>query len=313
MSGNKKIKILSIDGGGVRGIIPLVILSHIESLLPKGKPLAKYFDIISGTSIGGIIALMLAHPKEYSAQTILDLFPDIAKSIFKQSFFKKLDSTGIFGPKYDATNLENELDEYLGEATLNDGLTKLCIPAFSMKTNSIVCFEDNFNMKTLLMKDVGRATSAAPTYFSPFYFNWDIYIDGGISVNDPAEEALKYAKQIFTISDNCYSPFVLSIGTGIQKLNYNIYDAGNWGGIEWAEHILNMMMTSEVSTVNDILSGILKSDEYIRMQCFIDPKNGCIDDVSADNFKSLICYGKEIIEHYSEYKFQEIVKVLTEC
>src|ERR1700685_3528229 len=114
----KNVKILSIDGGGIRGIIPAIILSHIEKLLQK--PIAKLFDLIAGTSTGGILALGLTKPDakgepQYSAADLASLYVSEGARIFSRSFWYRLLALNNFSDKkHPATGIEAVLEEYFG-------------------------------------------------------------------------------------------------------------------------------------------------------------------------------------------------------
>ncbi|KAH7850811.1 hypothetical protein Vadar_003261 [Vaccinium darrowii] len=143
----KLVTILSIDGGGIRGIIPGVVLSYLESQLQEldgpNARLADYFDVVSGTSTGGLIAAMVTAPKKednrplYAAKEIVPFYLQNCPQIFPQvrgpfagirDFFKISN-----GPKYDGKYLHQLIKGILGETKLHQCLTNLVIPAFDIK------------------------------------------------------------------------------------------------------------------------------------------------------------------------------------
>uniref|UniRef100_A0A803KXU9 Patatin n=1 Tax=Chenopodium quinoa TaxID=63459 RepID=A0A803KXU9_CHEQI len=207
----KLITILSIDGGGIRGIIPAVMLDFLESELQKldGKEarLADYFDVISGTSTGGLITAMLTAPNEknrplYDAKDIVPFYLEHSPKIFHQP-------SGIFGsmgtlmkmlngPKYDGKYLHKLVKGILGDTRLHQALTNVVIPTFDIKNLQPVLFSSymvpNYKDVDALMSDICLGTSAAPTLLPAYYFeNKDDkgnlrefnLIDGGVAANNP--------------------------------------------------------------------------------------------------------------------------------
>lgn len=202
-------KILCLSGGGIKGIGQLVVLAKIEEI--TGQPISKLFSLIVGTSVGGLIAGLLTIPKEegsleplFSAREALELFEREASSIFPKSFW----SWGIFGRKYDEKPLENLLDKYLGDNRLNDTTTRIIMTANDKNNGETKVFDsiDKYSCH-IKVKDVIRATTAAPTYFKGVYneeavagYNYAAgtpynYVDGGLAANRPGAIALIKMKQ----------------------------------------------------------------------------------------------------------------------
>ncbi|KAL7102635.1 hypothetical protein ACP275_08G130800 [Erythranthe tilingii] len=209
----KLTRILTIDGGGVSGIIPGVILEFLESELQKldGEDvrLADYFDVIAGTSTGGLVTVMLTAPDEnnrplFAAKDIKDFYLDHCPLIFPQERDNLVSHTAttmkclLSGPKYDGKYLRTLLRNKLGETRLHDTLTNIVIPTFDikkMKHTIFSSFEVNKNPSLdALLSDICLGTSAAPTYLPAHYFktkdsNGETtkhnQIDGGIAANDP--------------------------------------------------------------------------------------------------------------------------------
>ncbi|KAI8552340.1 hypothetical protein RHMOL_Rhmol06G0259000 [Rhododendron molle] len=141
-----RITILSIDGGGIRGIIPRVMLSYLESQLQRldgpNARLADYFDVVTGTSTGGLIAAMLTAPNDdqrplYAANKLVPFYLQHAPKIFPQR--KGLCGwiitllTQLFGPKYNGNYLHSLINDRLGETRLDQALTNIVIPTFDIK------------------------------------------------------------------------------------------------------------------------------------------------------------------------------------
>lgn len=193
---NKGIKILSLNGGGARGLFTINVLAEIERII-ESKSGAKvkigdYFDLITGTSIGGILALGIAAGK--SAKDLESVFRTQAPLIFpkQRPWMKKL--RAIWGPMYDSGPLRETVVAMLGENTTFDSLARrVMIPAVNLSTGKPQFFKTPHNPEfnrdgRLKLVDAAMATSAAPTYFAPHYCSdLDSYFaDGGLVANNPS-------------------------------------------------------------------------------------------------------------------------------
>lgn len=203
----KEFKILSIDGGGIKGLYSATVLARIEER--TGKRICDYFDMICGTSTGGLLALGLSIG--LPAQQLADIYFEKGKEIFPISekrairlvqrqfqFLKQM----LFSSKFSADPLTQILQEIFGEREMKDAETLLCIPSYNLIKGMPRVFkfphkEGNFEMdRHIKMIDVALATSAAPTYFPIHEIGETIYADGGLWANNPSLcgllEALKY-------------------------------------------------------------------------------------------------------------------------
>ncbi|KAL6859092.1 hypothetical protein ACP4OV_018094 [Aristida adscensionis] len=262
------VTVLSIDGGGVRGIIPGTILAFLEEQLQKldgpEARLADYFDVISGTSTGGLVTAMLTAPDEagrplFAAKDINDFYLKHCPKIFppaSNGAFGLLRSV-LSGPKYDGKYLHSIVRELLGETRVGDVLQNIVIPTFDIKLLQPTVFSRydarSDVSKNALLADVCISTSAAPTYLpghqfetkdkdgKPRAFN---LIDGGVAANNPTLLAMTHvSKQIllgnhdfFPIKPADYGKFmVLSLGTGAAKLEqrFDAAQCSKWGILGW--------------------------------------------------------------------------------
>ncbi|XP_024379938.1 patatin-like protein 5 isoform X2 [Physcomitrium patens] len=278
-SGNrgKRLTILSLDGGGVRGIIPATILEELEGYLQgldgSEVRIVDYFDLIAGTSTGGLITAMLAAPSRdnpkrpmFDASQITQFYRENANKIFQKSrgpfgtFRKNLKS--LAGPKYKAEGLEDLLLQYLDDDIfLSDMLTPVIIPAFDIKLQQPVFFSSS-KAKTDVLENapllqVCRSTTAAPTYFPPARFTLIDktqepnrirefnMIDGGIAVNNPTYVAITQAIKELRSGGLCSDRvdyygyddlLILSLGTGSQVHSYDAEEVAKWGVVDWMVH-----------------------------------------------------------------------------
>jgi patatin-like phospholipase/acyl hydrolase len=188
-------RILSIDGGGIRGTFPAAFLANLEKDLDQ--PIGSYFDLIAGTSTGGIIAIGLA--LGLRAQTILELYEEKGPAIFSQTqdgllgLIKRHLHNGkwLVGPKYTTQALEDALKEVFGGRRLGESKTRLMIPSFHSQTQNVYIFKTAHNERLAtdykdLAVDAALATAAAPTYFQQHITANDVgLVDGGLWANNP--------------------------------------------------------------------------------------------------------------------------------
>ncbi|XP_034690001.1 patatin-like protein 2 [Vitis riparia] len=260
--------VLSIDGGGIRGIIPGTLLAFLESNLQEldgaNARIADYFDIIAGTSTGGLVTSMLTAPNKdnrpiYAAKDINNFYLEHCPKIFPQNSAKPNTSvSGATGPKYDGKYLRSLTDELLGDLTLKQTLTNVVIPTFDIKLLQPIIFstkDARTNVaKNARLSDVCIGTSAAPTYLPAHYFetrdssgktrSFNL-IDGGVAANNPTLMAISQVTKEIILMHNSQSEeinpmdpkrmLVLSLGTGAPKLEekYNADTASSWGPLEW--------------------------------------------------------------------------------
>ena len=214
-------RILTIDGGGIRGTFPAAFLANLERDL-EHPPIGRYFDLISGTSTGGIIAIGLA--LNMTAVEILDLYENKGPAIFAQTrsglsgWLARHFRSGrwlFWGPKYDAGPLRDALTESLGQHRLGEASTRLMIPAWHPKTG-VYIFKTAHHQRLKtdykeLAVDVAMATAAAPTYFAQHVTANDVgLIDGSLWANNPTGIAVVEA--VATLGWPAQDLKVLSIG-----------------------------------------------------------------------------------------------------
>ncbi|KAL8473130.1 hypothetical protein ACS0TY_030097 [Phlomoides rotata] len=300
------VTVLSIDGGGIRGIIPSTILSNLESKLQEidgGEArIADYFDVIAGTSTGGLITTMLTAPAAPNGRPLY-LAKDITKFYLEHGprIFPEKRITNLFGgPKYDGKYLKSVVQGVLGNLTISQTLTNVVIPTFDIKRLQPLIFttkDGRANVsKNALLSDVCLGTSAAPTYFPPHYFEtkdadgkirtFDL-VDGGVAANNPTLTAITLISKEILLGKfeivgmqpmDSNRMLVLSLGTGLARLEhkYNARDAARWGLLGWlynkggASPLIDIfgdassdMVDIHVST---IFQSLLAQQNYLRIQ-----------------------------------------------
>lgn len=277
-------KILSIDGGGIRGVIPATVLDYIEK--KSGRPIAELFDVIAGTSTGGLIALGLTCPganggPKLSAEEVVSIYVDEGERIFPRELFGRIRQ--FFEEKYPDDGLNEVLEERLGDARLGDALTSVIVTAYDIEARKPVFMRSERD--DLAMRDVARATAAAPTYFEPALVGEPprALIDGGVFATNPGMCAFvdAYAGQA-----KVDETLLVSLGTGSLTKPIEVDDARGWGLAGWARHILDVVFDGVSDTVDYQLGQILGS-RYYRLQTSLTIANDDMDDASAENISNL--------------------------
>lgn len=235
-----KFKILSIDGGGIRGVIPCQFLANLENDLiqeyGEDTRLCDYFDLIAGTSTGGIIAIGLA--LGVKAQDILDLYVRHGSEIFPEPMQRNVSKAKriiLKKPFYDRFPLKKLLNETFntdGEPKrIGDAKTRLLIPTYNLESHQIHILKTAHSEKLVRdyqipVVDAALSTAAAPAYFLPYDFSYDnkgkngsvqinMMVDGGLVANNPSFMALLEATHCLGIKLEDIG--LLSLGTGVVK------------------------------------------------------------------------------------------------
>lgn len=264
-------KILAIDGGGIRGLIPIQIL--------KQYPINP--DMVAGTSTGGLIAILLSLGK--SPQEIEDFYLDSAAKIFHKPWWR----TGmLFKTEYDGKGLFEACKELLGDKTCADLKIPLLIPAFRISgenKNRVKVFKSWKDKDTLLL-DMAMSTTAAPKYF-PKYKD---FIDGGVAANNPSMCALVDAGRLWSNE----KIEVLSLGTGVKQTDFSKVSGGV---VEVAPKIVDILMDA-TSSVVDYQCYFYPNTKYCRIQPKLRGDNWPMDSCDENYMNKLINLGQQIAQ-----------------
>jgi len=233
---DRNFRILAIDGGGIKGIFPAAILAELENLLPKGNTLSDHFDLITGTSTGGIIALGLA--AGLNARDMLDMYIQNGAKIFPQSnfgFIKRL-----FVSRYNSLELENALKKTLHGTKIDEANIALCIPTCEGTHGEVYIYKTPHHPRFKLdarekMITVALATSAAPTYLKIQKHNGFKFIDGGLYANNPIMTGVVDALSSFDVPREKIQ--VLSLGCGTNLTPTNWFQEKFGGFLSWSSAI----------------------------------------------------------------------------
>ncbi|MCP4610638.1 MAG: patatin, partial [Planctomycetes bacterium] len=260
------IRILSIDGGGIRGIIPGQVLVSLEQKLKvytgnQEARIADYFDLIAGTSTGGILSCIYLCPDlngtpnrpRFSAEEAVALYLQKGGAIFDVSAWQRMKTFGgMRDEKYEAKELEKTLKDYLGDLRLSQLLKPCLITSYDIENRRTKFFTQHDaktkEMHDFLVRDVARATSAAPTYFETEMVEsiTDVpypLIDGGVFANNPTLCAYAEVRKKFQSKPTAKDVAILSIGTGYVKKSYSYKEAKDWGALGWIKPLIDIMMS----------------------------------------------------------------------
>ena len=283
---NTPFKILAIDGGGIRGACPAAFLHHIEECIDA--PIHRFFDLIVGTSTGGIIALAVS--RGVPVAEILELYRHKGKEIFKRRhprLPKKL--ARVTGSLYRSDILHKEIRHVLGKNTvLGDAACRICIPAVNITSGDNVVFKTRHHKNLerdhrLPMWRVAAATAAAPTYFSPVEipdFGW--FVDGGVWANSPAMVGV--AEGIF-LGHRLEDIRVLSLGTGTTSFcmngspGYGPLGHARFSLAGWGTQLVDLVMRAQTQRVHNFTHYFLPSGHNLRVTFELPPGNCSLDDV----------------------------------
>jgi len=269
------------------------------------------FDFMAGTSTGGILTLAYLTPNnngqsKFTAQQAVNLYLDRGDEIFDANLWQKLKSgKGILDEKYDAKELEEALDDNFEETKFQDLLKPCIISSYDIRNGKPHFFKqhksDNeiYNFK---VKDIARATSAAPTYFETARIKNDLgtpfpLIDGGVFVNNPALVAYSEVRNMefnnINQSPTAKDMMIVSIGTGSASKQYEYKKTKDWGAVGWIKPIIEIMMSGNSQTVHYHLKQIfgtlndVDKNDYHRLEPEVITADKEMDNGSIENMTKL--------------------------
>jgi uncharacterized protein len=291
------VKVLCIDGGGIRGLIPALVLAEIERR--TGRRTAEMVDFVAGTSTGAILACALTRRGDdgaprYSAEELAGIYVEEGPRIFRRGLLKRIFSVeGWVDERYEDDGLNGALERYLGDAQLSDALCDVMVTAYDIHDRFAFFFRSR-RARTDPAYDyslfqVARAASAAPSYFEPAEVTDRAgartypLIDGGVYAVNPSMCA--YADVVATGSAERLE-LMLSLGTGEHTRAYTFDQARWWGQLEWARPALDMVFDGVADTI-EFESATLMGDRYLRLQIALDDASDDLDDASEANLAAL--------------------------
>jgi uncharacterized protein len=249
-----KFRILCVDGGGIRGLIPALVIAELERRIQRRagpeKRASDYFHMFAGTSTGGLVALSLTapdpeHPERpsVSADELASFYVEDGPDIFHRSLLQKLRTLwGWLGPKYTLGPLEEAVTRRLGTTEIQNALRELIVTSYDMSNREPYFFkrwrarESPESDRNRPIADAGLATSAAPTYFPSHEIEGHALVDGGVFAANPVIVAIVEALK--RIDDHPHDLdqddlLVVSVGTGLHETGYRQDEVSGWGRLGW--------------------------------------------------------------------------------
>lgn len=326
--------ILCLDGGGIRGIIPTLVLQELSRALKRNgwhHPLHQTFDLIAGTSTGGIVAAGLASPHisgdpnqaATTPEELTGLYTSDGPALFSRSVWRRIKTAdGLLSPRYPTVNMARILKAHLGAHTkISQAQTHLVLTAYDLEARSAKfltnCRYNSKQSDDYLVWQAALATASAPTFFPPAtirnlsHNKSETLIDGGVFANDPVLAALVEG---FKMGWHLEDMVVLSLGTGAQTRPISATRSVGWGPLSWinpanGSPIISIFMQGQASTAcyqaRHLLAqinrpGAPSSDRYLRIDAPLKGPNDKLDDKSPKNLKNLIAFGARLGHQFSE-------------
>jgi len=297
---DRLFQILSLDGGGIKGVFSAAILANIETDL--NVKITDHFDLIVGTSTGGIITLGLS--VGYSPREILEFYVSNHLQIFNKGLITNL--RHYFQNKYSPQALEKSLKKYFGDKRLSDCCKKIVVPSYNMSDDDVYIFKTPHHKR--LKRDykiplwkVGMATSAAPTYFPTFNEIDNIrLIDGGVWANNPTMVGIIEALSLFNVDISSIKVFSLGTTNELKSRPANLNSGGLW---QWKKDASNVLMHSQSIAINNIASHIIGKDNILRIDPSVPEGLFKLDKLNIDELiaKASSCSRKQIPEVESKF------------
>ncbi len=279
------MRILALDGGGIRGYLAALLLDRLEQERPG---FTSRFDFIAGTSTGSIIALGLAAGLPVSR--LVELYARNAPRIFETTFRERLrDANGLVGPRYSARRLAAVLRNVFADRRLGELSRRVMVPAFRLddgradparrrwRPELFHNFPGETGSPSLLARSAALYSSTVPAIFAPT----DGYVDGGVFATNPALCAVTLTRDPAIGGERTAlgDLRVLSVGTGLASLRIGT-ESRDWGLARWARPMLGMMLGAGVEMV-DYQCRMLLDDRYHRLDPWIEGEPIRLDDIGA--------------------------------
>ncbi len=308
----RPFRLLSIDGGGIRGILPAMVLADLERR--TNRPVVELFDMIVGTSTGGLLALAVACPDasgkpRHSGRDIIRLYEVEGPRVFSRTVWHKIRAVGnLTEGKYPSSGIEGVLEDYFGETRLKDALCDVIVPAYEIERRFPFFFKvSNARQKSYYdypMKIVIRAATAAPTYFEPAQIPIDgpndyyALVDGALYAYNPALCAYVEMLNRYPQYD---SIILVSLGTGELTRRLPFEEVKDWGAARWAQPVFALMSDGLCDVVHYQLQQLLPDlpggeKQYYRFQVRLDVGNDDMDDASNTNIRVLKLLGEDLLQ-----------------
>jgi patatin-like phospholipase/acyl hydrolase len=276
------VKVLAIDGGGIRGLIPALVLAEIERRCDR--PAGQLFDLVAGTSTGAIIACALTRPEPLAAERIARIYVEEGPDIFHRSLIKRITSAeGYLDERYDSDGLVTSLRRHLGTTRLAEARPQILLTVYDLELRNAELLDRGDDLS---MVEAAHASSAAPSYFEPVRIGAKTFVDGGVFATNPAMCA--YGQVAGELD------LLVSLGCGEHTRRLPYEEVSGWGRLEWLRPALDVVFDGTADAV-DLQLRALIGPRYMRFQTPLDEASDDLDDASPENLAALTREAERLI------------------
>jgi hypothetical protein len=324
-SSPKTVRILSLDGGGVRGVAEARFLQHLEKKL--GRSTSDTFHLIGGTSAGGVLATFLTVPEapgstkaKYSAKNLVDILMKRSADMFVPLY---ISLGGLFGPKYKTERFRSVASEYLLDEETNNTTIPTMVIAYDMQIQDFKAITSWDEEEIFKKVDAVNSTAAAASYFQPCRISpvndpekSYILTDGGVGANNPTLFLLTKAMELYPDADHFE---VLSVGSGYANRPLFYEDMKDAGLIQWIPHLTRIFINGQTTKDHKFLTRMFSSEsdlqdikqplfrgKYSRWSPLLSRENTKLDNTDNINLMTIV----SATDHYVELRqreFEELV------
>jgi len=328
-----KIIILSIDGGGIRGIVPAAILSYLEKEIQKIQKdyrikIGNLVDFVAGTSTGSIVGSMMLIPNhkkypKYTMDEIVQMYFDMGDDVFKNHFWHNIKTLwGLLGPKFPSSNIEPLLLKEIGFCKLEDLVKPCMFSGYDIEKRKVIFYTNNDinkKYKNYYVKDIIRGSTSIPSYFPPARFkdgvNVNTIIDGGVFANNPSLAAYIEVSKTLSENMNPHKMIVISLGTGdINHKSYSYKKTKKWGKTQWLMPIIDVLLASHSEVTSYEMEKLFKaynsSENYKRINPPIIFGDSNALNGSKENLTNLLKDTNNYINDNKEMLNDLVMKIL---
>lgn len=324
MANDKPYRILALEGGGVRGLLSAIWLNRLEQKL--GTPIKEHFDIVAGTSTGALIGCALS--LGIKTEVIVNLYLNYSREIFPEggarlaSRLRRSLTDGISAPRYDGVGLQNVLQRVFQNALFRDLQVKptLVTSYDTLRREAVVFKNTKPTFDNIPVWEICKASASAPVYFPAHIMQVEgkevPLIDGGVVANNPTAcaiaEGVRMNEALPPDQRVSLSNFVVaSFGTGEVTRPISIKESQEWGALEWALPLINVLFDGSADAVNYISKYLLSDSNYFRFQTPLRRAFDDLDNADPANLDALVRTAQEYLAAEGDALLDQLVTAIT--
>jgi uncharacterized protein len=314
---SRPLRILSVDGGGIRGIIPALVLAELERR--TGRPVCGMFDMLAGTSTGGMLVLGLSMPDGrgepvMQSARVVEMYERAGHNIFVRGSHNPIHP--LLHERYPTDRIEATLESFFGDVPLSQACNEVLVTSYDLLSRDVYLFSSGEARqrpeRDVPMRVAARATSAAPTYFEPVSVRTGappqqrLLIDGGVCANNPGMVAYVEARRRHPDSE----VVMLSLGTGDTTRGYPSHEVSDWGLAHWARVIIHVVIDGASEMTHLQLRELLHPARYVRLQVELRSASDRLDNAHDGNIDLLRTEAERLIVE-SDGELDRIAELVT--